>query len=122
MMADSGCRDGWRGSVADGRFVAESMSSHESICIPGSLLPGEVNQPGSHVGIFPTLGADAGVEIQLSLILWEEIPPRASPAAPADRDQPGPVPKSLAERYRGGWWRGLLRGSDAAQHVPRDAP
>ena len=53
--------------------------------------------PSSCWQIFPSSGADAGVEMQLSLFLWEEILHRASLTAPAARDQPGPVPKRLAE-------------------------
>lgn len=53
--------------------------------------------PSPRWRVFPFSGADAGVEMQLSPFLWEEILHWASLTAPADRDQPGPVPKSLVE-------------------------
>lgn len=61
--------------------------------------------------------------MQLSPSLWEEILHRASLPGLADREQPGPVPKSLVESQPVGGWR-LLHGStvDAAQHALHAAP
>lgn len=73
MTADSGCRDGWWGSVPGSRFMAESMGSRESSCSPELLLPGEINQMCPALAGKFSLPQELMLRCSFPLSFWERF-------------------------------------------------